>query len=105
LPFDDQDEIVLGYRTTIKGVYTIDIDEVDGVLKEYEMYIIDKLSNKVHNLKQLYSFTTEKGTFNDRFVLRYTDKTLGITDLETTLENQLLVQVKNKQLSIISFAG
>jgi hypothetical protein len=29
LPFDDQDEIVLGYRT-IKGVYTIDIDEVDG---------------------------------------------------------------------------
>jgi hypothetical protein len=35
--FDDQDEIVLGYRTTIKGVYTIDIDEVD-VLKEYEMY-------------------------------------------------------------------
>jgi hypothetical protein len=34
LPFDDQDEIVLGYRTTIKGVYTIDIDEVDGVLKE-----------------------------------------------------------------------
>jgi hypothetical protein len=41
-----------------------------------------------------YSFTTEKGTFNDRFVLRYTDKTLGITDLETTLENQLLVSGK-----------
>jgi hypothetical protein len=37
--------------------------------------------------------------------LRYTDKTLGITDLETTLENQLLVSGKNKQLSIISFAG
>jgi hypothetical protein len=35
--------------------------------------------------------------------LRYTDKTLGITDLETTLENQLLVS--GKQLSIISFAG
>jgi hypothetical protein len=30
LPFDDQDEIVLGYRTTIKGVYTIDIDELTG---------------------------------------------------------------------------
>jgi hypothetical protein len=58
------------------------------------MYIIDKLNNKVHNLKQSsYSFTTEKGTFNDRFVLRYTDKTLGITDLET-LENQLLVSGK-----------
>jgi hypothetical protein len=56
--------------------------------------IIDKLTIR-HNLKQVpYSFTTEKGTFNDRFVLRYTDKTLGITDLETTLENQLLVSGK-----------
>jgi hypothetical protein len=36
--------------------------------------------------------------------MRYTDKTLGITDLETTLENQVLVSGKNKQLSIISFA-
>jgi hypothetical protein len=106
LPFDDQDEIVLGYRTTIKGVYTIDIDEVDGVLKEFEMYIIDKLSNKVHNLKQSpYSFTTEKGTFSDRFVLRYTDKKLAVNDFEITLENQVLVSNKNKQISVTSLAG
>jgi hypothetical protein len=58
LPFDDQDEIVLGYRTTIKG-FTIDIDEVDGVLKNMKC-IIDKLSNKVHNLKQSPYSTTEK---------------------------------------------
>jgi hypothetical protein len=49
-------------------------------------------------LKQPYSFTTEKGTFNDRFVLRYTDKTLGITDLETTLENQLLGKTNSYRL-------
>jgi hypothetical protein len=40
LPFDDQDEIVLGYRTTIKGVYTIDIDEVDGVLKNMKCILL-----------------------------------------------------------------
>jgi hypothetical protein len=38
--FDDQDEIVLGYRTTIKGVYTIDIDEVDGVLRIMECTLL-----------------------------------------------------------------
>jgi hypothetical protein len=42
-----------------------------------------------------------KGTFNDRFVLRYTDKTLGITDLETTLGNQLLVSNKTNSYRLL----
>jgi hypothetical protein len=36
---NNQDEITLGYKTTMDGNYTIDIDEVDGVLKEQEIYI------------------------------------------------------------------
>ena len=39
-------------------------------------------------------FETQKGTFNDRFVLRYTDKTLGINDFETTSGNQIVVSNK-----------
>jgi hypothetical protein len=37
--FNNQDEIALGYKTTMDGNYTIDIDEVDGVLKEQNIYI------------------------------------------------------------------
>jgi hypothetical protein len=40
LPFNNQDEIALGYKTTMDGNYTIDIDEVDGVLKEQEICIL-----------------------------------------------------------------
>lgn len=106
LPFNNQDEIVLGYKTTINGKYTIEIDEVDGVLKEQEIFLVDKLSNIVHNLKHSpYVFSTEKGTFNDRFVLRYSDKTLGLNDFETTLGNQILVSNKNQEISITSFSG
>jgi hypothetical protein len=39
------------------------------------------------------------GTFTDRFVLRYTGKTLGTDDLEN-LENSVLIAVKNKTVSI-----
>ena len=62
----------------------------------------DKLLNVIHNLKtEPYTFTTEKGTFNDRFILRYTNKTLSNKDFET-LENQVLVSSKNKQIKVNS---
>ena len=39
-----------------------------------KIFLEDKALQVLHNLKQPYSFTTEKGIFNDRFVLRYVDK-------------------------------
>jgi uncharacterized delta-60 repeat protein len=106
LPFNNQDEIVLGYKSTINGNYTIEIDEIDGILKEQEIYIIDKLNNTSHNLKNSpYRFVTDKGTFNDRFVMLYTDKTLGVTDFETTKEKLVFITNKNKEISITSVAA
>jgi hypothetical protein len=46
-----------------------------------------------------------KRNLNDRFVLRYTTKKLGITDIETTLEKQLLVSDKKQTAIDYSFAG
>jgi hypothetical protein len=102
LPFDENDEVPLGYRTTIEGDFTINIDQVDGVLTNQAVFIEDKLTNTVFDLKSgNYTFNTVAGTFNDRFILRYTNKTLGTTDLET-LENQILVSNKNKQIKVNS---
>jgi flavodoxin len=102
LPFNNQDEVKLGYKTTLDGDYTIEIDEVDGVLKEQEIYIIDKLNSLTHNLKESpYSFSTQKGTFNDRFVLLYADKTLKTNGLDKVGTN-IVVFAKNRQLKINS---
>jgi hypothetical protein len=102
LPFDENDEVPLGFRTTIDGAFTINIDETDGVLTNQAVFIDDKLTNTIFDLRSgPYAFTTKSGTFNDRFVLRYTNKTLGINDLET-LENKVLVSNKNKQIKINS---
>ena len=83
LPFDENDEIPLGYRVAEEGTFSVVIDQTDGVLSNQAVFIEDKLTNTVFNLKNgKYTFTTAAGTFDDRFVLRYTDKTLGVDELE-----------------------
>jgi hypothetical protein len=103
LPFADTDEVPLGYKTTLTGTLKISIDHLDGLLAGKNIYIKDNLLNIVHNLKDSdYSFTTEPGTFNERFVLRYLpEATLG-TDIPTINANSMVVFNNNNQISIKS---
>jgi hypothetical protein len=102
LPFDDSDLVPLGYRSAIEGAFTISIDEVDGKMKNQAIYIEDKVTGKIHDLRSSnYTFKTAIGTFTDRFVLRYTDKTLGTGDFENT-EDGILISVKNKTINVLS---
>lgn len=104
LPFDENDEVPLGYRTTINGDFTINIDQVDGLLTNKAVFIEDKLTHTITDLKSgNYTFNTVAGTFNDRFVLRYTNanKLLGTTNFDS-LEKTVLVSNKNKQIKINS---
>ncbi|TDE55322.1 T9SS sorting signal type C domain-containing protein [Flavobacterium sp. GT3P67] len=102
LPFDANDEVPLGYRSIVVGNFSIGIDELDGMIQSQKVYIEDKLLNVVHDLKASpYDFSTVAGTFNDRFVLRYKDKTLGTGDFETA-DTQIVISVKNKQIKIDS---
>jgi hypothetical protein len=79
VPFDTNDVVPLGYKTTIEGTFAISIDQADGVLATQDVFIEDKVSHVTHNLKNgSYSFTTLVGTFNDRFVLRYIDKNVVV---------------------------
>ncbi|WP_428230935.1 T9SS sorting signal type C domain-containing protein [Flavobacterium sp.] len=102
LPFTNSDLVPLGYRTIIAGDFTISIDEVDGDMTTQAIYIEDKVTGVIHDLRASnYTFTTAVGTFTDRLVLRYTNTTLGTKDFENQ-ENGILVSVKNKMINIIS---
>ncbi|SDZ35445.1 hypothetical protein SAMN05444397_105343 [Flavobacterium aquidurense] len=102
LPFKEADSIPLGYRTTINGDFTISIDEVDGNMTTQKIYLEDKTTSVIHDLTASnYTFTTVAGTFTDRFVLRYTNKTLGTGDFEN-IENGFLVAVKDKTIKVSS---
>ncbi|PKB16494.1 T9SS sorting signal type C domain-containing protein [Flavobacterium sp. 5] len=103
LPFEATDEVPLGYKTTIAGTFQISIDDVDGAMTNQAVYLEDKSNNSIHDLKSgAYSFLTEIGTFNDRFVLRFTDTKLSTVDFEIK-EKDVVVLVKNSQIKINSF--
>jgi hypothetical protein len=75
LPFDENDKVDLGITIATAGEYKIAINEVDGLFAQGQsIYLEDKLLHVIFNLRQApYFFTTDQGTFNDRFVLRYTN--------------------------------
>jgi hypothetical protein len=108
LPFDAKDQVPLGYKTAIDGTFEISIDHADGTLASQPVYVEDKLINVIHNLVNgPYSFTTAKGTFNDRLVLRYTntnstDSSLGNPTVEVK-DKGLVVSVKSHKIKINSF--
>jgi hypothetical protein len=104
VPFDENDFVPLGFKTAIAGSFTIKIDQVDGLFLNQPLFLEDKLTNTLFDLKKDgYTFTTTSGTFNDRFVLRYASETLGTVAVEKP-ENQVEVFIQNKQLKINSFA-
>ena len=104
LPFDENDEVPLGFKSTISGDFTINIDQVDGSLINQAVYIEDRLVHTTVDLKTSpYTFATAAGIFNDRFVLKYSNKTLGTTKFDIAA-NKVLVSINNKQIKINSFA-
>jgi hypothetical protein len=102
LPFDESDEVFLGYKTIVEGAFTLSIDQVDGLLVGKDVFLEDKQTSSYHNLKEgPYKFVTEKGVFNDRFVLKYSNNSLKINSI-TLIDKNVLVSIKNKQIKIHS---
>ena len=96
LPFDVYDTVPLSYKSTIASTYTITMPEYDGLFTTQRIYLEDTLLQVIHDLSDSpYTFATEIGTFENRFVLRYTTEALGTT---TPLFNENAVVVyKNNQ--------
>jgi hypothetical protein len=102
LPFVETDVVPLGYKSTIAGEFTISIDHAMGELSTSAIYLEDKANNVIHDLRAgNYTFTTAIGTFDNRFVLRYTNKTLATNDFKAS-EQGVLVSVKDKVIKVVS---
>lgn len=84
LPFEDTDSIPLGYSSTIEGEFNFSIEHLDGLFTtRRNVFVEDKDLQIIHNLgEKPYFFKTTKGTFNERFVLRFVDPTLNTENFE-----------------------
>jgi len=104
LPFSNSDYVALGIKVGVAGNYKITISAVDGLFEQGQpIFLEDKLLNIIHDLRVApYSFTTAAGRFDDRFILRYTDSTLGNQDIET-INNSVVVATNQGELTIKSY--
>jgi hypothetical protein len=103
LPFNNQDQVPLGYKTSLTGDLTIEIDHFDGLFEGQDIYLEDLLLHIVHDLKEgPYTFTTASGTYNNRFLLRYLpEETLGKAN-PTAVTNDVIVYKRDNQIIIKS---
>ncbi|MBZ4034232.1 T9SS sorting signal type C domain-containing protein [Flavobacterium sp. 17A] len=103
LPFDPSDTIPLGYRSAIRGNLIISIDRTDGDLAQKDIYLQDKETGTVHNLKNgPYTFYTNTGIFNDRFILRYSEESkLGVDEIVSNLSS-FYISVKDRVITLNS---
>jgi hypothetical protein len=106
IPFDNEDLVPMGMRIPINGTYTIAISALDGLFENQEqtIYLHDKTLGIFHNLRTApYTFTVEAGTYNDRFILRYTNGTLATEDFQNS--NSVVVASGKEDLKVRSYAS
>lgn len=88
LPFNDEDVIPLGLKVLEAGNYSVNIEQVDGLFNEQDVFLKDNELNITHDLKQGdYQFTTEAGEFTDRFELVFR---AGALSQEEVVSNQFI---------------
>ncbi len=103
LPFDTSDAIYLGFTTSVGGDFTLSIDHEDGLFNTQDIFIEDMDLKIIHNLKNSpYSFKTQKGIYDNRFVLRFRDYTLATNDFSSKV-NSILVSQHNQMIKIDAF--
>jgi len=102
LPFDAAQQIPLGYRANMAGNFEINLSQFDAVFEQQQVYIEDKQQQIIHNLKNgPYAFATQSGTFDNRFVLRFEDATLG-TQQPIVDPNSIVIYKQQQQVVINS---
>ena len=100
LPFNQNDVVKVGFEAKEKATYTIKLNNVENLDKETTVFLKDKADNQIVDLSKTdYSFDSEIGTYNDRFEIVYTNKTLGTDDLKV---QEISVYKQNGQLVVKS---
>lgn len=108
LPFEENDVVALGYQSAGAGTFSVAIAAVDGLFdgNAKPIYLKDQLLNIVHNLRESpYQFTTAAGTFDDRFILFYSNAVAGNKVLASGNQGSVAVTQQDGQISIESFGS
>jgi hypothetical protein len=96
--------INLGFETTIDipFLYHISIDRTEGTFMDAEaIYLIDSYTGTSHNLKSSdYSFTSDPGTYLDRFSVIFSEASLSQLDPKDTRVELYVISNRDGTISM-----
>jgi len=116
--FTPTDVVPVSYKANNAGTFSINMSNYDGLLAgEQQVYLKDNMFNAFHDMKEgAYAFSSEAGTFENRFEIVYQNATLGaghpsfdtstiILYKEGTILNIDAGKVTMKEISIYDVRG
>ena len=90
----DNGVVMLGYTAPTAGFYTIEAQRMDA-----EVFVKDYKTGTLHNLKDgAYSFSTDAGTFNDRFEILLKGTAPGTTGIDEVEGENGKVKTENGEV-------
>lgn len=104
LNFSVNDQIAIGFKTTTAGTFEINLSNFDGFFQNQDIFIEDTFLQITHNLSESsYQFSSEVGTFESRFVIKFRSEALGIS--ESNLNSNAVVILKDSDQNITINSG
>lgn len=99
--FTTIDTVPMGFNAAVPGQYIISIDHTEGIFSNGQhIYLRDNTEGIVRDLTTaLYTFTTEAGTFNDRFEIIYAP-TVTMNIENTTKPASVMIYENNGNINI-----
>ena len=100
--FTVSDEVKLGFKSDVAGSFNFVIDHVDGLFAQgQDIFIKDNVTGAMHNLNNgSYTFQSEAGTFNDRFVVVYAQEPVMATNDNVLSDKDVVVYRSGSQVGI-----
>jgi len=98
--FTATDVVPMGFNAIAAGQFTLSISHADGLFElGQDVFIKDNLLGTVTSLDTPYTFTSEAGTFNQRFEVVYTADILD-TDAPVLNANSVIVYKEGNAINI-----
>lgn len=94
--FDVNTSFPIGVKTNSEGKISLMLDTLENFAPEQAIYIYDKVTDTYHNIRgKKFEINMPVGVNNDRFSLRFTDKTLKVENNAIRAIDVAYIQSKN----------
>ncbi|HWR94278.1 MAG TPA: LamG-like jellyroll fold domain-containing protein, partial [Flavobacterium sp.] len=99
--FDTKNSYPLGLKTNAEGKISFTLDGLENFENDQDVFIYDNETNQYHNIsKDIFEINLPKGTFDNRFSLRFIDSNTSLSNNDFNLSDSVFIAFTSNNKSI-----